>query len=175
MKFERLIIISTMAALSLLPYIEVGAEITEVSLSVDGLGCPFCVYGLEKKLKKVDGVKDLKIDLKSGIANITLQEGSIPNPSAFETAVKKAGFTPGELKITVIGYVVFKENNAFLKLRNSDWEYLLFVKGTETSNALLKDFEEKGALVAITGSIREKVDEPAGLSAEKVEEFATDS
>ena len=175
MKIERLIISISFAALSLLPFIEAGAEITEVRLSVDGLGCPFCVYGLEKKLKKVDGVKDLQIDLKSGSAIITLQEGAIPDTSTFENAVKNAGFTLGGMKITAVGSVVLKGNQVFLKLRNSDQEYLLLVDGTETSSARLQEFTEKGALVAITGSIREKANEPAGLSAEKVEEFAADS
>ena len=29
---------------------------TEYQLRVDGLACPFCAYGIEKKLKKTEGV-----------------------------------------------------------------------------------------------------------------------
>jgi len=35
-----------------------------VKIRVDGPACPFCAYGLEKKLKRVEGVKDLEIDLE---------------------------------------------------------------------------------------------------------------
>ncbi len=175
MKFERLIISLSITALSLLPFLEAVAEVIEVRLSVDGLSCPFCVYGLEKKLKNINGVKDLQIDLKSGSAVITLEEGLVPDTSTFENAVKKAGFTLGGMKITAVGSIVFKENRAFLKLRNSDQEYLLLVVGTVTSSDRLQEFIEKGTVVVITGSIQEEANETTGLTAEKVKEFATNS
>jgi len=33
----------------------------EVRVQVDGLSCPFCAYGLEKKLRRVDNVAELEI------------------------------------------------------------------------------------------------------------------
>ena len=180
MKLPKLYTYFAILALSLLPVLQARAEISEVTLSVDGLGCPFCVYGLEKKLKKVDGVKDLKIDLKSGMAVMTLEEGATPHLSAFNTAVKKAGFTAGDMKITAVGKVVFKEKRAFLKLRNSDRKYHLFDKGvahaeglTQATRARLEDLEKDETLVAITGSVHEHADEPPGLSVDQVEEVKT--
>lgn len=35
-------------------------------VQVDGLGCPFCAYGLEKKFKEFKGIKDVKIDIETG-------------------------------------------------------------------------------------------------------------
>lgn len=69
-----------------------------VSITVKGLACPFCVHGLEKKLKKVKGVHGVSIDLKSGISKVTYAKGSSPDLAALRTAIKKAGFTPGEVK-----------------------------------------------------------------------------
>ena len=35
-------------------------------VQVDGLGCPFCAYGLEKKFKEFKGIKAVKIDIETG-------------------------------------------------------------------------------------------------------------
>ena len=32
-------------------------------LGVDGLACPFCAYGIEKRLNKVDGVTGVEVDV----------------------------------------------------------------------------------------------------------------
>ena len=179
-KLSKSLSLSVVAAWFLLAALPGLAEISQVSISVNGLGCPFCVYGLEKKLKKVDGVQTVQVDLKSGMAVMILEEGKTPDLSAFNTAVNKAGFTSGEMKITAVGKVVFKGNGAFLKLRNSDREYLLFDKGvpraeglTQATRARLEDLEKDGTLVAITGSVHEHTDEPAGLSVDQVEEVKT--
>ena len=43
------------------------AQRDEVTAVVEGLGCPFCAYGLEKKFKKVKGIKHVKILIEEGI------------------------------------------------------------------------------------------------------------
>ena len=40
-------------------YQPVYAEIQSVEMQVDGMTCPFCVYGIEKKLTEVKGVQDV--------------------------------------------------------------------------------------------------------------------
>ncbi len=53
----------------------------------DGLVCPFCVYGIEKKLGQLDGVANIDTDLKTGQLRIqmqpdkTLTEGRCALPS----------------------------------------------------------------------------------------------
>ncbi|MFQ5787471.1 MAG: hypothetical protein ACE5H1_05770, partial [Thermodesulfobacteriota bacterium] len=37
------------------------AEPAKVQVKLDGLVCTFCAYNLEKKLKRVEAVEDLKI------------------------------------------------------------------------------------------------------------------
>jgi mercuric ion binding protein len=39
---------------------------THFLLGVDGMSCPFCVYGIEKRLRKIDGVEDVRADLAQG-------------------------------------------------------------------------------------------------------------
>ncbi len=63
------------------------------TIAVDGLSCPFCAYGLEKNLKKMNGVESVKIDLKTGKATVTLKQGTDVDDKTLRQAVKKAGFT----------------------------------------------------------------------------------
>ena len=37
------------------------AEIKSIAVTVNGLACPFCAYGIEKKIKRLNGVKEIKI------------------------------------------------------------------------------------------------------------------
>jgi len=62
-------------------------------IAVDGLSCPFCTYGLEKNLKKVDGIKTVRIDMKTGKATVVLKPDAHVDDAALKEAVEKAGFT----------------------------------------------------------------------------------
>ena len=63
------------------------------ALRVDGLACPFCAFGIEKKLLKVPGVVELDILLDEGKIGLTLAEGAALDLPALQEAVKQAGFT----------------------------------------------------------------------------------
>ncbi len=36
----------------------------DISIRIDGLTCPFCVYGLEKKLKRLEDAENIHIDIQ---------------------------------------------------------------------------------------------------------------
>ncbi len=65
----------------------------QVIVQVDGMSCPFCAYGLEKKLSKLEGVERIEISLEQGKAVLTLEEGASVTDEALEKAVGDAGFT----------------------------------------------------------------------------------
>ena len=69
-----------------------GAAGNEYHLGVDGLACPFCTYGIEKQLRKLDGVADLDTDIAQGLIKIRMNEGKSLTEAEAEKAVKKAGF-----------------------------------------------------------------------------------
>ena len=72
-------------------------EPRQIQITILGMSCPFCAYGAEKKLKKLEGVKDLKVELSSGLATLTLEESAdIPNERLQET-VKDAGFEAAKI------------------------------------------------------------------------------
>lgn len=62
-------------------------------LGVDGLACPFCAYGIEKRLHKVDGVTDVQVDVGESLVRVTLQEGKTLTEERARQAVDEAGFT----------------------------------------------------------------------------------
>lgn len=62
-------------------------------LHVDGLACPFCAYGIEKKLNAIKGVQGVGVDIASGSVNVTMAEGASLDEATAKQAVKDAGFT----------------------------------------------------------------------------------
>lgn len=62
-------------------------------LHVNGLACPFCAYGIEKKLKEVPGVERVETDIKDGVVVVTMEEAAAMDETAAKRAVKEAGFT----------------------------------------------------------------------------------
>lgn len=68
------------------------AQTTAYKLRVDGLSCPFCAYGIEKKLGKVKGVQRVDVDIASGSVTVTMADGMTLNEPDAQQAVKEAGF-----------------------------------------------------------------------------------
>ena len=62
-------------------------------LTIDGLACPFCAYGVEKKLGAVEGVEDLDIDINGGVIWVTMAEETALDEATAKQAVDDAGFT----------------------------------------------------------------------------------
>jgi mercuric ion binding protein len=60
---------------------------------VDGLACPFCTYGIEKKLTAIEGVARVETDIGSGTVAVTMAEGATLDEATARGAVKAAGFS----------------------------------------------------------------------------------
>lgn len=69
----------------------------EIVIRVDGASCPFCAFGLEKKLGQIDGLAGVTMDLKGGKATVVLKKGAKVSEQALRQAVEEAGFTPREI------------------------------------------------------------------------------
>lgn len=64
----------------------------QIEVTILGMSCPFCAYGAEQKLKKLDGVEDLDVQLKTGVATLTLEEGADISNETLTRTVEEAGF-----------------------------------------------------------------------------------
>lgn len=79
-------------SLMLLPLAAFAAQ-TQYQLRVDGLACPFCAYGIEKELKRTDGVERIDIDINAGTVTVTMADGATMTEAQAARIVKDAGFT----------------------------------------------------------------------------------
>ena len=71
----------------------------EIIMRVDGLACAFCAYGLEKKLKRLEGVEEVRISLNEGRVWIRFKEGYSINEQTLRRLVKESGFVLREIII----------------------------------------------------------------------------
>ena len=74
------------------------AQTKQIQVTVSGLACPVCSYGLEKKLKQIDGIENLKIELKTGLVIFNVREGKTVSEAVIKQKVKDAGYTVKEIK-----------------------------------------------------------------------------
>ncbi|MFQ5679901.1 MAG: heavy-metal-associated domain-containing protein [Gemmatimonadota bacterium] len=82
------------------PAVEPELASAQIVLRVDGMSCPFCAYGLEKRLKEIPAVDTLLIRLSDGIVQIRLEEGATLGDEELARAVKRAGFSLREVRRT---------------------------------------------------------------------------
>lgn len=162
------------------------AEIEKVKAKVNGLGCPFCVYGLEKQLKKVKGVEGVSTDLKSG--EIFLQYNPKASFSAenIQKAVTEGGFTLGNIEVTAVGQVEVEKTGILFRVRRTDSSFLLFEKEmlaetlhqgdipqalTEKTKTELENAAQNKKMIRITGQVHTHEGAPPGLSITQMNEI----
>ncbi len=95
-KVNRWLFVVLFGLISLAPAQEANqkkSEQTQIILQVEGLSCPFCAYGLEKKLKAIDGVKKTDIKLNTGIVKLYVRPNVVIDSLTLKKKIDEAGFT----------------------------------------------------------------------------------
>ncbi len=80
-------------ALSLLTATAAWADSHVYKLYVDGLACPFCAYGVEKKVGGLTGVEKVEIEIEEGLVAVTMASNATLTEAAAAKAVDEAGFS----------------------------------------------------------------------------------
>ena len=62
-------------------------------LYVDGLACPFCAYGVEKHVGRLDNVKSVDILINEGIVAVNMAPGKTLDEANAKQAISDSGFT----------------------------------------------------------------------------------
>ncbi len=138
-----------MAALLISPAVFAAEKIEKkdlkpkVTIRVDGLTCPFCAYGLEKRIKKISAVRKSVIDIKKGAMELLPKAGQHIDLDDVREAVKKGGFTPREIQVALAGQLKEWNGNTALSIVSQDKKK----KKTEVKY-LLKDDEQLKQLKA---------------------------
>ena len=69
------------------------ADGTQYQMRVDGLACPYCAYGIEKNLRKIDGVERIDVDLNNGLVTVEVAAGVTLTDAQMAKLFTDAGFT----------------------------------------------------------------------------------
>lgn len=67
-------------------------ETRTIRVKILGMSCPFCAYGAEQKLRRLDGVEELEVELQSGIATLVIEDGADLSNERLRKTVDDAGF-----------------------------------------------------------------------------------
>lgn len=71
-----------------------------IKLQVDGLACPFCAYGLEKKLTSLEGAENFYIDINGGYAVLDIPASTKVSKDELKKIVSDAGFSLKDMEIS---------------------------------------------------------------------------
>ena len=67
-------------------------------VTVRGMQCPFCAYGIKKHLAKLPGVRKVDVDLAKNQAIVEFAPDAKPTDEQIQRAIHDAGFTPGKIE-----------------------------------------------------------------------------
>ena len=118
------------------------AEVRKVVVAVEGMSCPFCAFGVEKKLRTVPGTAEVSVDMGDGTATLSPARGDSIEVTAVPEAIRRAGFTPGEVRVWAVGALATGESG----------ERVLRVEGTVLELVLEGAGPDLGARLGSRGS-----------------------
>jgi copper chaperone CopZ len=69
-----------------------------IKAEIKGMACPYCAFGMEKKLKEISGVNNVEIELEEGLAYISTLKEQKPSKESIQDIILNAGFTVGKIQ-----------------------------------------------------------------------------
>lgn len=69
------------------------ADEVRFEIRADGLACPYCAFGIEKKFMKISGVSKFDIDLQKGLVFVNGDKGLTLKDDQLKTLFNDSGFT----------------------------------------------------------------------------------
>lgn len=158
---------------ALLFFLPASASGGGIVILIKGVSCPFCVYGVEKQLKKVPGVVAVKTNYKEATATIEKEPKAPIDLHALETAVQRAGFSVGRVELTLQGVPSYWEGRPAFKDEESGQLFLLVEPGEKGRQESLnpKKWSEirRGSKVLIEGEGHFHIGLPPALSVRSYE------
>ncbi len=98
---KYLIVIISILSMFFTQIVNVSAQnsIDQFEVQVDGLGCPFCAYGLEKKFKELKGIDEVVIEMETGVMTFSYPTDAMLTMETVENQVDAAGYTAVNVKV----------------------------------------------------------------------------
>ncbi len=126
MKITRLLTAAALAAFSVAAH----AEYQRVGLTVFGMDCAPCAHAIHVSMKGIQGVKDVAVDLNTGLVTIQLAPGNKASMRQFNEAVEKNGFTHKDANVTVLGQITGSASAPLLEVTGTNDHYALIPAGS---------------------------------------------
>lgn len=146
------------------------AQVSQATVAVDGMSCPFCAYGVEKRLARVPGVDSVEVTMAEGAARLTAAQGASIDVSRIRQAVRQAGFTAGAIEVVAVGRVGAEADGGWrFELGEGDQELLLVNLEGELAERVAA-LAGSATRVRVTGGVHFHSDAPPGLEPSTVEE-----
>lgn len=79
------------------------AQLRTVDQTVFGMDCAPCAYALEKRIKRMDGVRAVRVSLDNGLARIEFEPEHPTTLKALRAAVAESGFSAQDAEVRVRG------------------------------------------------------------------------
>ena len=130
-------------------------QVESATVAVDGLACPFCAYGVEKRLKKVGGVESVRVSFRDNEATLSAKNNESVAVAEIPRAIEKAGFTAGAIEISVVGQLIGDVTDGWLlEVAGHDKSFSLtdLKQGFEGE---LRALGSKGTPVRVRGTVRD--------------------
>ena len=128
------------------------AELLGAELRVNGLACPFCAFGIEKKLLAVDGVETVEVLLDEGRVELAFTSGNKATIQQLHEAVAGAGFEVAELRVEARGRLLGDAETPVLEVAPGLRLRLRFEEGAEPGLARL---DPDSGPWTVSGEVRE--------------------
>lgn len=96
----------------------VSGQITKVDQEVYGMDCAPCAYGLERGLKKMDGLQEVRVSLNDGKAYLGLADKNEITLRSIQEEVKKNGFSAKKAEVTLMGNATKEDGQWFIETDN---------------------------------------------------------
>ena len=132
----------------------------KVTVQVDGLTCPFCAYGLEKRIKEIPAVQESIISLEDGIVELIPRAGQHIDIDEVKAAVIAGGFTTPPFHVALAGQLIEWNGLPALSIdaTNGDGqtvEMIYVLKENKELQRLKAAVKSSGQEVFITGKAAE--------------------
>jgi len=110
------------------------AQLIKVDQEVFGMDCAPCAYGLERGLKKMDGLESVRVSLNDGKAYLKLASANELTLQKIQEVVKSNGFSARNAEVALKGELLKEGNEWRIKVNGETFK----VSDDTTSDILSK-------------------------------------
>jgi len=110
--------IKMIALIGILGIGTISGQIARVDQEVYGMDCAPCAYGLERGLKKMDGLQEVRVSLNDGKAYLGLAEKNDLTLRSIQEEFKKNGFSAKKAEVVLMGNATKEDGQWYIETDN---------------------------------------------------------